>query len=270
MPKLRRMLVGIVCVYLLSLGVLFVMQRSLLFPAHGVYMTPVEAGAPVIMREIDIPTDDGLTLKAWVTPATSRRHTILMFHGNGDTMASFLGVAEPFMAAGYGVMLAEYRGYFGMPGSPSEAWLYADARAYLHTLAALGVAPQQTVLMGHSLGTGVVTRMAQEFSVAGLILSAPYTSIMDIAAEKYPIFPVHQLMRDRLENIEGVKNIHAPLLILHGDQDQLIPVSYGETVFAAALEPKTLKILQGAGHNNLLAFGFADAALAWLDTLPQN
>lgn len=270
MTRLRRILLGLVCCYLLALGVLFAFQRALLFPAHGGYMRPAEAGAPASMQEIDISTDDGLNLKAWYQPATTRRRTIVMFHGNGDTMASFLGLAAPFITAGYGVMLTEYRGYFGMQGSPTESWLYADARTCLRYLAERGVPAQQTILMGHSLGTGIATRMAHEFAVAGVILSAPYTSIMDVAARQYPIFPVRLLMLDHLENIEGIKNIHSPLLILHGDHDRTIPVSNAEAVFAAAAEPKTLKILHGAGHNNLLEYGYGSAVLDWLDLLPKN
>lgn len=270
MSRLRRLLIGVACVYLLGLGILFVMQRSLVFPALGGYLTLAQANAPAAMQEIDITTDDGLALKAWYAPATSRHQTIVMFHGNAETLATLLAQARPFIAVGYGVLLAEYRGYFGMPGAPSETGLYADARANLRALASRGITPTQTVLMGHSLGTGVATRMAQETPVAGVILSAPYTSIMGVAADRYPIFPVRALMLDRFENVAGVKNMRAPLLIIHGDQDQIIPVSHGEAVFAAALEPKTLKILQGAGHNDMRSFGSSEAALAWLDTTFKN
>lgn len=270
MKKLRSLVIGIGCFYLPLLVVLFLVQRSLLFPgAGGSYMSPTELGAQIAIQEIDVPTEDGLTLKAWYMPATRRNLTIVMFHGNGDTMASILAQNIPYVAAGYGVMLTEYRGYFGMPGKPTEAAIYADARAYIHKLNAMGVASKQMVLMGHSLGTGVATRMAHEFDVDGLALSAPYTSIVDVAAQHYPFFPVKLMMLDRFENTDSIKLIHTPLLIVHGERDGMIPVANGKAVFAAALEPKLLKIIPGAGHNTLLRNGMPDIVLAWLDTLPQ-
>lgn len=270
MKKLRSLVIGIACFYVPLLVVLFLLQRSLLFPgAGGSYMSPTELGAQIAIQEIDVPTEDGLMLKAWYMPATRRNLTMVMFHGNGDTMATILAQAIPYVAAGYGFMLTEYRGYLGMPGKPTEAAIYADARAYIHKLNAMGVTSKRLVLMGHSLGTGVATRMAHEFDVDGLALSAPYTTIVAVAAQHYPFFPVNMMMLDRFENIDSIKTIHTPLLVVHGDQDRVIPVTNGEAVFAAAPEPKTLKIIPGAGHNNLLRSGMPDIVLAWLDTLPQ-
>lgn len=271
MKRLRSLVIGIGCFYLPLLLVLFFVQRSLLFPgAGGSYMSPTELGAQIAIQEVDVPTQDGLTLKAWYMPATRRNLTIVMFHGNGDTMAIILAQAMPYVAAGYGVMLTEYRGYFGMPGAPTENAIYADARAYIQKLNALGVASKQLVLMGHSLGTGIATRMAHEFDVDGLVLSAPYTSIVDVAAQHYPFFPVKLMMLDRFENIDSIQSIHTPLLIVHGNQDRVIPVTNGEAVFAAAPEPKTLKIITAAGHNDLLRNGMPELVLTWLETLPQS
>jgi hypothetical protein len=173
--KALKILLGIVAAfYLLALIAFFTFQRSLLyFPTHS--SVPLsEAGANQVMREFSVKTEDGINLTAWYAPATSKPFTIVFFHGNGDSLAAAAHTADPYIAAGYGFLLTEYRGYSGLPGKPTEAGLYADARAYMRGLIARGVNSEQIVLYGHSLGTGVATRMAEEFHVGGLMLLAPY------------------------------------------------------------------------------------------------
>src|SRR3974390_1777739 len=142
-------------VYLLFMALFFVAQRSLLYYRTSTYTALAEARANGAFREIAVRPQDGVKLKSWYAPATGKPFTIVFFHGNADSLRTAAGVADPYIVAGYGFLLAEYRGYSGLPGVPSETGLYNDARAYLRDLMARGVASSQVILFGQSLGTGV-------------------------------------------------------------------------------------------------------------------
>jgi fermentation-respiration switch protein FrsA (DUF1100 family) len=148
-----------------------------------------------------------------------------------------------------------YRGYAGSDGRPSEDGLYTDARAALTWLNANGVADSSIVLYGESLGTGVATMMATERKVASVVLESPYTSLTDVAAYQFPYLPVRWLMWDRFDTLSRVGEIKVPLLVMHGDQDVVIPQDFGRQVFAAANVPKESFWAQGRGHNDIFDNG---------------
>jgi len=255
-----------VILYLVALLVLATGQRSILFyPSHS-YITLQEAHAHKALRELPVRTGDGLQEMAWYAPATTKPYTIVFFHGNGDCLATASEAAYPYIEAGYGFLVAEYRGYSGLPGSPTEQGLYADARAVLDGLATQGVKPEKILLMGHSLGTGVAVQMASEHRAGGLILLAPYLSIPKLAQLKYPIFPVYYLARDRFNSESKIAAIHAPLLIVNGTHDQLIPPAQGKKLYELAQEPKEYDSLPGRGHNDVLEDA-APTCLRWMEKL---
>jgi len=266
---LKRILriVGILLrVYALLLIGLFLFQRSFLyFPSHT-YVSLSEAYANRSLKELSVRTKDGLDLKAWYAPATSKPFTFVFFHGNGDCLFTASSVADPYIAAGYGFLVAEYRGYSGLPGKPTEAGLYADGRAYINGLMAQGVKSENIILFGHSLGTGVATQMAEEFHVGGLMLLAPYLSIPDIAQREFPYLPSRYIVLDRFENFKKMKNIHVPLLIVNGAKDQLIPPSQGKQLYDLANEPRQYYSIPGRGHNDAFD-NFAVLGLDWTDRL---
>jgi hypothetical protein len=166
MKILRSFLRIVVSVYVLCVVGLFVFQRSLLyFPSH-VYVPLSEAHADRSMKEFPVKTTDGIDLRGWYSPATSKPFTFVFFHGNGDSLYTASDVADPYIAAGYGFLIAEYRGYSGLPGKPTEAGLYADGRAYMYGLMAQGVKSENIILFGHSLGTGVATNWLKSFMSA--------------------------------------------------------------------------------------------------------
>jgi fermentation-respiration switch protein FrsA (DUF1100 family) len=225
-------------------------------------VTLTEAAANKSFEELHVRTADGLDLKAWYAPPTTKPFTLVFFHGNGDCLATASETADPYIAEGYGFLVAEYRGYSGLPGKPTEAGLYADARATLYAIRARGVKDENIILFGHSLGTGVAVQMAEEFHVGGVILLAPYTSIPEMAQIQYPYLPAKYLARDRFENVEKIRNIHAPLLIVSGTDDQVIPPAQGRQLYHLANEPKEFHSIPGRGHND--AFGdLAPIALGW-------
>jgi fermentation-respiration switch protein FrsA (DUF1100 family) len=252
-----------ILLYLAALLIFFVEQRKLLYyPVHS-YTPLAEAHANPAFQELSARTNDGIDLKAWYAPATTKPFTIVFFHGNADSLRSAAQIADPYIAAGYGFLLAEYRGYSGNPGKATEAGLYEDARADIHALISRGIDTRHIILVGHSLGTGVAVQMATEFQVAGVMLLAPYLSIPKLAQISFPIFPCAYIALDRFNNEEKIKNIHAPLLIVNGTVDQVVPPSHGARLYALANLPKEFKSLLGRGHND--AFDeFAPLSLEWI------
>lgn len=264
MKTLRISAILAVVVYLIVVAVFFTTQRSLLYyPTHR-YTPPSETQAGSAFRALSYRTADGLNLKAWYAPAREKPLTIVFFHGNADSLATASPIAEPYIQAGYGFLLAEYRGYSGMPGSPTETGLYNDGRALLHALIAQGVEPRRIILFGHSLGTGVAVQMASEFHVGGLMLLAPYQSIPKLAQPEFPFLPVGLLALDRFDNEKKIASVHVATLIANGSEDQVIPPAHGIKLFASANEPKEFQSIPGRGHND--AFDdFAPLSLRWME-----
>jgi hypothetical protein len=264
--RIRKLLGILLGFYILGMICLFAFQRSLLyFPSH-IYVPVSEAHANRAFQEISVRTEDGLDLKAWYAPATSKPFTFVFFHGNGDSLYTASPIADPYIAAGYGFLLLEYRGYSGLPGKPTEAGLYADGRVYIRWLMAQGIKGDKIILFGHSLGTGVAVQMAGEFQVGGVILLAPYLSIAKMAQVEFPYFPAEYLALDRFENVKKMKNIHVPVLIVNGAKDEQIPPSQGKQLYFLANEPRQFYSLPDHGHNDLFN-DFAPIGLDWAKRL---
>ena len=263
MRVLKIFIAFAIALYLLLLAIFFFTQRSLLyFPSHS-YVPLSEAQANQALQEIAVRTSDGIDLRAWYAPATTKQLTIVFFHGNADSLHTAAQIANPYIADGYGFLVTEYRGYSGLPGRPTEAGLYNDGRAYIRELMGRGVASRNIILFGHSLGTGVAVQMADEFQVGGLMLLAPYLSIPRLASIDFPFFPSSYLALDRFDNEKKIVEIHSPLLIANGDHDQVIPPLQGVRLYALANQPKEFHSLVGRGHND--AFDqFAPMGMDWI------
>ncbi|MCW4462212.1 alpha/beta hydrolase [Sphingomonas sp. BT-65] len=246
------------------LGGLFLAQRAMIYPAPA----SSEPGVPDGMRPVMLETEDGLSLRAAYKPGAGRLPVIVFFHGNGDSLAGADRATERLDAAGYGRLLVEYRGYGANPGSPSEAGLYRDGRAALAWLAAQGVGRERIVLIGNSLGSGVAVQLASEEKVAALVLVSGFTSLTDAASQHYPWAPVGLLLRDRYDNRTKLKQVSAPVLVLHGTDDTLIPIRHGEQLAAASPNGALVRV-RGAGHD--LAYLPASQAkiVEWLARLPS-
>lgn len=236
-----------IVLYLVALVVFYETQRSLLYyPSHS-YPVLTEAHANDAFREISVRTQDGIDLNAWYAPATRKPFTIVFFHGNADGLSTAAQLGDPCIAAGYGFLLVEYRGYSGLPGTPTETGLYNDARAYLQYLLARGIESRHLILYGHSLGTGVAVQLASEFHVGGLMLLAPYLSIPKLAQVDFPFFPSTYLALDRFDNARKIKNIHAPLLIVNGSMDQVVPPHKGECSIRSRMNRESSNHFQVGG-----------------------
>jgi len=272
MPTFLSLLVGAFVCYIAIIGLMYVGQRSLMYvPPRTPPPSPAEAGVP----EFDIvsyKTEDGLNLAGWHHPAKPGHPTILYFQGNAGHTADRAYKAPKWVNEGFGVFFAGYRGYSGNPGKPSETGLALDADAAVVFLAKKNAPPNHLILYGESLGTGVSSdlayRLAQEQTpVAGLILESPFTSMANAAQSHYPWLPARYLVKDRFETLDKISKIKAPLLVLHGDADRIVPFSHGKTVFTAALEPKQAEWVEGGGHSDLYDFGAAGVVGEFLDSL---
>jgi fermentation-respiration switch protein FrsA (DUF1100 family) len=250
--------------YVLILAVMFLLQRRILFRPDQTPPDLARAGVPGV-RRMTVATADGLSLLAWyMPPEREDDHVVLYLHGNAGHIGHRAYRLEPFQQLGWGVLLLEYRGYGGNPGQPSEAGLVADARAGLTALRAMGFASTRVLLWGESLGSGLAVRLAVEHPVAAVVLEAPYTSITDIARSRFPVVPVAWLLRDRFNSLRVMERVQAPVLVLHGARDQIIPVAMGRAVYGAAPDPKELWIAPDAGHVDLVEAGAVLAAAAFV------
>lgn len=246
----------VVASYAVVVGALFLFQRDLMYRPDSIRRVPPSYYAMLSgVVEVELKTKDGLKVYAWYAPAPAGRPTVAIFHGNGGSLRSQRYRLAYFKDAGMGVMLLAYRGYAGSDGRPSEEGLYTDARASLDWLNAQGIADKNIVLYGESLGTGVATKMATERGVAAVVLESPYTSTVDVAATQFPWVPVGLLMSDRYDSLSRIGEVKEPLLIMHGDADEVIPQAFGKALFDAAHEPKEGFWPQGAGHGSIFDLG---------------
>lgn len=195
-------------------------------------------------------TDDGVRLAGgYFPPPASDRPVILYFHGNAEAAAHNLPLAAELRARGLGVFLAEYRGYGGLGGSPSEEGLYADGEAALAELARRGAPHSRVVLVGRSLGSGVAVELATRHRVAAVVLVSAYTSIVDMGRiVAGPLAPL--VVRDRFDSLGKVARVRAPLVLLHGSRDDVVPVAMGRRLAAARPDARWVEI-SGATHNDV-------------------
>lgn len=266
---IKNVLITVIALYIGILAYYTYNQRDILYHPTARYVSPLDAEASVLYEEFSVKTEDGLPLKGWYAPATRRNLTLVFFHGNADSVSNSAPVMQPYLEAGYGVVLAEYRGFSGQPGTPDESGLYRDGRAFISTLFDKGVDMNAVVFMGHSLGTGVAVQLAREFHPVGVVLFAPFLSAPKVAAKMFPYFPTEFLVFDRFANEDKVAGIQTPLLVLHGDRDKVVPLTQGQKLFDKAQEPKRMEILSGFGHSDLFDEA-APTVLDWLPTLEKK
>ena len=256
---------------ILFTGVIGCSQRRLMY--HPDNSAPIlgDAGVPD-MAAVTLKTADGLDLLAWHRSATREgAPTVIYLHGNAGHIGHRGHKARPYLDAGYGVLLVSWRGYGGNPGSPTEQGFYDDARAAFDFLEAQGVAAADIVVYGESIGGGAAVQLATERAIGALVLEAPFTSATDVAQRAYWFLPARYILLDRFESKSKIGDIDAPLFIVHGERDQVVPVDMGRSLLAAANEPKDARFFPGAGHNDLYDYGAAQAVLEFLArTFPES
>jgi fermentation-respiration switch protein FrsA (DUF1100 family) len=244
----------------------FIAQRRLMYFPDATRVAPASFALTGVEERV-LRTPDGEAVVAWYGPAAPGRPTLLYFHGNAGNLANRSERLRKYLARGIGVFIMSYRGYSGSTGTPSEPANVADAKLAYDALAAEGVAPEDIVLYGESLGSGVAVQVAAEKRVGGIILDAPYTSIVDVAAGAYPFFPVRPFLLDRYETLKHLPAVRASLLVIHGEEDGVIPVDMGRAVYTAANAPKQIVTFPGAGHSDHHIHGSTEEVFRWIDAM---
>jgi hypothetical protein len=250
MPWLQ--LVAIVMgVVLVLVGLLWMFQRRLIYLPDA---SPVPPAATVLPGASDIVlhTTDGLDLGAWYRPAPtgSCRPTVIVASGNAGNRQSRAPLAKALAANGFGVLLLDYRGYGGNPGSPSEAGLALDIRAARSFLIRVGISDRELIYFGESLGGAVVTDLALEHPPAGLLLRSPFSELAAVGQQHYPFLPVRLLLRDRFPVLESIARIAVPTTVIYGTSDSIVPAQQSRAVADHAGGPTEVVVVPGAEHND--------------------
>lgn len=252
----RRVVVILVIVTVVATGVLALLwsqqRRLIYFPAAG--LVPAATAVAADGSDVVLHTDDGLELGAWFFPAPGGRRApaVLVCNGNGGDRSMRAELAVALRRLGVAVLLFDYRGYGGNPGRPSEQGLALDVRAAQHWLAGQpGVDPGRLVYFGESLGAAVALELAVDRPPAALVLRSPFTSLPDVGSVHYPWLPVQRLLIDRFGSIDRIGSLRAPLLVVAGDRDDIVPEKLSRRLVEAAPEPKRYVVVPGAGHNDL-------------------
>lgn len=228
------------------------MAALLYFPTAQLHETPRDAG--LAFEELQIETQDGERLHGWWVPArreSSAGH-ILLFHGNAGNIGDRVAHAGLLAETGFDVLLFDYRGYGRSTGKPSEQGTYVDARAARRAMAARErVDPAKVIYLGESLGAAVATELALCAPPRALILQSGFTSLRDVARRHYPV--PRAVIPNAYPTIRRIGSVTAPVLVLHGDRDPVVPISQGRRLFDAAPEPRQLHVFAGLGHDDLVS-----------------
>jgi fermentation-respiration switch protein FrsA (DUF1100 family) len=263
---LKAIVIVFAALYAVALGVMYLAQRRFLYFPDPTRTSPSAAGLFDVEERI-IATPDGERIIAWYGKARDGEPTLLYFHGNGGSLESRSGRIRQYLDRGRGVFMMSYRGYSGSSGSPSEVANIADAKLAYEAVRSEGVAAHDIILYGESLGSGIAIAVAAEKPVAGVILDSPFTSIVERAGQLYPWLPVYLFLKDRYESILRIAKVRAPIFIVHGEADDVVPVDMGRRLFEAANEPKEIKIFAGAGHDDHDQHGSFEIINRWIDRL---
>ena len=234
---LLEVIIGVILIYLSILVLLFIFQRNLMYlPEENNYSGDK---IKVDIEKVKINTSDNLDLLGWFHKKDLNKFkTILYFHGNAGKLENRIHKLNQFKDMEVNFLIIAWRGFSGNKGKPSEKGLYIDGNSATKWLKNLGLNEEDIILYGESLGTGIATEIAQNSNFAGLILETPFTSMVDAAKNVYPYIPVGLLLKDRYENYKKIKNINIPILVMHGEADQIVPFRMGKKIYDIAKQPK--------------------------------
>lgn len=239
--SIRRVIASIVFVYVaLALFAYFFSDRLIFQPQTSSYQDTQDI--------LKLKTADGVQISALYLPNPQAKYTLLYSHGNGEDLGDVRPILTEIRAIGFAVFAYDYRGYGTSDARPpSEAGSYQDIdAAYRYLTQQIGVAPEQIILLGRSVGSGPSVDLATRQPIAGLILESPFTSTF-VVITRIPLFPF-----DKFNNLGKIRQIQRPVLVIHGTDDRVIPIAHGRTLFQAANEPKQALWVQGADHNDVV------------------
>jgi fermentation-respiration switch protein FrsA (DUF1100 family) len=246
----RMLAAFLIAVGLIAIAI-FAGQRRLIYFPFGDVPPPADAGLPDA-EIVTFTTEDGLPLTGWFVRASpTPAATMIVFNGNGGHRALRAPLARALADRNVSTLLFDYRGFGDNPGAPTEAGLIMDARAARDYVAGRSdVDPSRLFYFGESLGAAVAVKLAVEHRPRGLILRSPFSSLTSIGRHHYPILPVGLLLRDRFASVDLIGHVKAPLLMIVGTRDRVVPAEESERLYAAANEPKMRVVIDGADHND--------------------
>jgi len=257
--------------YGLLVVVIYFMQGRMLYlsgvPGRDVTMTPAEIG--LAHEEVIVETADDVSVHGWFIPGRSRR-VLLFFHGNAGNISHRLDSIRQFHDLGLSVLIVDYRGYGESGGRTTEAGIYRDAEAAWRYLVDIrGLRPEEIIVFGRSLGASVAARLAAQQRPLALIVESSFVSVPAMAQEIYPWLPVRWLSRLRHATADYIREVHCPVLVVHSLDDEIIPFRHGQTVFAAAPEPRVFLELRGSHNDGFLLdeSAYLEGLSAFLQTL---
>ena len=226
----------LILIYFVMTVIVYFFQRKLLYHPFSPQITG--KGLIHSFETINFKTSDNFELKGWFHLKNFNKKTILFLHGNAGNLDNRIDKLNSLGNMDINFLIIAWRGYSGNPGKPNETGLYKDALGGIEWLNKKGISNDQIILYGESLGTAITTEVAQNENFAGIILEAPFTSMVDMGQKIYPIFPVKFLLKDKYESKNKIKNIKSPILVLHGRKDKIVPFYMGEKIFEMANSPK--------------------------------
>jgi pimeloyl-ACP methyl ester carboxylesterase len=247
------------------------LNSLLYFPSRAIIETPEQAGLDY--RDLEVETDDGDRLHGWwIGARTDSLGHLLLCHGNAGNVGDRVLHAALLTATGFDVLLFDYRGYGRSSGRPTEEGTYRDARAALSCLIEQpAVDPARVFYLGESLGGAVALDLALERPPAGLVLLSAFSGVRELGRLHYPFVPT-ALVPDAYPTLRRIHELHAPLLVLHGDRDDIVPLSQGRALFEAAPGPKRMHVFPGLGHNDLVTLAgveFSRVIASWVSELQR-
>ena len=254
--------------YAAVFGFLVIGQGWLIYPFDPTEVSPDAAGAPRLQAQ-RMDTSDGESLVVWTHPPRPGRATIVYFHGNAGNLALRAARFDRLIDRGYGLVAMAYRGSSGSTGIPNEEAIRADARQLRMRLPALlGRDPGKIIYYGESLGSAVAVGLALSHAPDGLVLEAPFTSIAAIAQRRLPMYPVSLGLTEDWNTLAAMPRIEAPLLVMHGTADEVVPFAQGRAVYrAAGSARKTFRAVQGLGHTGHWSVAGQTALYAFFEDL---
>jgi len=258
MATLKWLLIAALAGYGGIVALAYLAQRALMYFPDVLRTAPAAAGLPQA-EEIVLETSDGERVIAWHVAPRADKPVVLYFHGNGAALRERAMRFAKLVANGTGLVALSYRGYGGSTGRPSEAGLMRDAAA-AYAFALARYPAQRLVPFGESLGTAVAVALAAEHPVGKLILEAPFTSAVDVGAAVYPFLPVRLLMKDQFRSDARIGQVTVPVLVMHGARDPVVPIAYGERLYALISAPKKFVRFAEGSHSDLDSHG-AQAAV---------
>ena len=252
-----KLIVAVAVGYALLVVIVYLMQGRMLYlssmPGRELTASPADIG--LAYEDVSLETSDGVTLHGWFVPAESSR-VLLFFHGNAGNISHRLESIRQFRSLGLSVFIIDYRGYGRSGGRTTEAGIYRDAEAaWRHLIDARGLRSDDIVIFGRSLGGSVAARLAAREKPLGLIVESAFTSVPDVAQELYPWLPARWLSRLRHATRDHVRNVRCPVLVIHSQDDEIIPFHHGEAIYDASPEPRTLLRLRGLHNDAFLRDG---------------